>query len=578
MAVVATAGHVDHGKSTLVRALTGIEPDRWAEEKRRGMTLDLGFAWTTLPSGREIAFVDVPGHERFVPTMLAGAGPVPAVVLVVAADEGWKPQSAEHLAALDALGVRHGLLVVTRRDLADPTPATAQAVEALESTSLRGIPSVAVSATTGAGMAELREALDVLVAGLPEPLQDAPVRFWVDRAFTIRGAGTVVTGTLGAGTVRVGDEFEVAPSGRRVTVRGVQASGRDLEVAHPVTRVALNLRGVTPDDVARGQALVTPGAWTPGAELDVRLDRAVPRLPAEATLHIGAAAVPARLRPIGDDLVRLTLDRSLPWHVGDVALLRDPGAHEVLAGVIVLDPSPPLLRVRGAARRRTVELAPTSCADRHDELRRRGLVRTSALRALGVDTGTDDEIAPGWQASEDFVRSVQARIAELVRIADDVAGGVPAEELRERTGLPDAALLRALVAPPYEFADGRVRVAGSGPAPAVVAGVARVIDRKREFAAPEAAALVAAGLGPRELAAAVRAGLLEKVADGVYLAAGTTDGAGDVLRRLPQPFTAAEAKAAWRTTRRVAMPLLETLAARGVTVRTDDGRHRLRSL
>ena len=258
MAVVATAGHVDHGKSTLVRALTGIEPDRWEEERRRGMTLDLGFAWTTLPSGRDVAFVDVPGHERFVPTMLAGVGPVPAVVFVVAADEGWRQQSTEHLAALDAFGVRHGLLVVTRADLADPGVTIAAAAAAMAGTSLAGVPAVAVSAVTGEGLDDVRAGLDGLIGGLPEPLLDAPVRFWVDRAFTVRGAGTVVTGTLGAGTVRVGDEFEVAPSGRRVVVRGVQSSGRDLASAEPVSRVALNLRGVGPDDVGRGHALVTP--------------------------------------------------------------------------------------------------------------------------------------------------------------------------------------------------------------------------------------------------------------------------------------------------------------------------------
>ncbi|MHA3701215.1 selenocysteine-specific translation elongation factor, partial [Jatrophihabitans sp. YIM 134969] len=347
MAVVATAGHVDHGKSTLVRALTGIEPDRWAEERRRGMTLDLGFAWTTLPSGVELAFVDVPGHERFVPTMLAGVGPVPAVVLVVAADEGWKPQSAEHLEALDALGVSHGLLVVTRSDLADPAAATRQAAEALEGTSLAGIPALAVSAATGAGMDVLPRALDDLVGRLPRPLLDAPVRFWVDRAFSIRGAGTVVTGTLGAGTVRVGDEFEIAPGGGRVTVRGVQTAGRDLAEAVPVSRVALNLRGVSPGDVARGHALLTPGAWASSAVVDVRLDGPPPR---EATLHVGSAAVPARIRPLGEDLVRVTTTHPLPWHVGDRALLRDPGAHTVAGGLTVLDPSPPALRRRGAAR------------------------------------------------------------------------------------------------------------------------------------------------------------------------------------------------------------------------------------
>ena len=166
MYVVATAGHVDHGKSTLVRALTGMEPDRWAEERRRGMTIDLGYAWMTLPSGERLAFVDVPGHERFVPNMLAGLGPVPAVLFVVAADGGWMPQSAEHLAAVDALGVRHGLLVVTRADLADPGPATRQAVAEIGKTTLGAVEAVAVSAATGAGLPELREALARLAAVL----------------------------------------------------------------------------------------------------------------------------------------------------------------------------------------------------------------------------------------------------------------------------------------------------------------------------------------------------------------------------------------------------------------------------
>src|SRR4051794_33102087 len=221
MHVIATAGHVDHGKSTLVRALTGMEPDRWAEERRRGMTIDLGFAWTTLPAGATVAFVDVPGHERFVPNMLAGVGPVPAALIVVAADEGWKPQSAEHLAALHALGVRHGLLVVTRSDLAAPQAAGAAARAEIAATTLGEVECVAVSATTGAGLDDLRAALGRLVDRLPAADVAAPVRLWVDRSFTMRGAGTVVTGTLGAGTLATGDHLLPAGAGREVRVRGL---------------------------------------------------------------------------------------------------------------------------------------------------------------------------------------------------------------------------------------------------------------------------------------------------------------------------------------------------------------------
>ncbi len=229
MQVIATAGHVDHGKSALVRALTGTDPDRWAEERRRGLSIDLGFAWLTLPSGERLAFVDVPGHERFVPNMLAGIGPVPAVLFVVAADEGWMPQSAEHLAALDALGVRHGLLAVTRADLADPGPAAAEAARRIAATSLGPVECVAVSAVTGEGLPSLIAALDRLAAGLPAPDPAAPVRLWVDRAFTITGSGTVVTGTLPAGTVRVGDEMVLTPAMRPVRVRGIQSLGEPVD-------------------------------------------------------------------------------------------------------------------------------------------------------------------------------------------------------------------------------------------------------------------------------------------------------------------------------------------------------------
>src|SRR4051794_32628167 len=186
MHVVATAGHVDHGKSTLVRLLTGMEPDRWVEERRRGMTIDLGYAWTDLPSGERIAFVDVPGHERFITNMLAGIGPTPAVMLVVAADEGWRAQTEEHVAALAAFGVRHLLLVVTRSDLRDPTAACQEAIERLAAHRLSATVVVAVSGLTGQGRTELLVALDQLVAALPPPPVAPATRLWIDRVFTIK--------------------------------------------------------------------------------------------------------------------------------------------------------------------------------------------------------------------------------------------------------------------------------------------------------------------------------------------------------------------------------------------------------
>ena len=298
MHVVATAGHVDHGKSTLVRALTGMEPDRWAEEQRRGMTIDLGFAWTTLPSGQAVAFVDVPGHERFLTTMLAGVGPVPAVLFVVAADEGWQAQSDEHLRITHALGVRHAVVAVTKSDRADATVVAEDVVRRLATTTMRGAAVVAVSAVTGDGVDELQAALDAMVRAIPSPAADAPLRMWVDRAFTIRGAGTVVTGTLPAGTLSTDSDLELAPSGQRVTVRGLESMKHRVDVVTGAARVAVNLRGVDRDEVSRGMALVTPGRWQPAELVDVCHDDDVP-LPRDVVVHVGAAAVPARCRRLG---------------------------------------------------------------------------------------------------------------------------------------------------------------------------------------------------------------------------------------------------------------------------------------
>ena len=367
MDVIATAGHVDHGKSALVRALTGMEPDRWAEERRRGLTIDLGFAWTTLPSGRRLAVVDVPGHERFIGNMLAGVGSVPAALLVVAADDGWSAQTAEHVAALDALGVRHALLVVTKADVADPAPVLADVRERLGGTSMGEVPGLAVSALTGEGMPGLVAALEALLADLPAPDPGAPVRLWIDRAFTIRGAGTVVTGTLAAGTVADGDRLRLGD--REVAVRGVQTLGEPVPEATATARVALNLRGIAVEELSRGDALLTPGAFRSTALLDVTL-RGAPegRLPDEAMVHIGSATVAARLRPLDGAAVRLRLAGPLPLRVGDRLLVRDPGARRVF-GADVRDVDPPELRRRGAARSRADRARPAT--DRHRRCSRR---------------------------------------------------------------------------------------------------------------------------------------------------------------------------------------------------------------
>jgi selenocysteine-specific elongation factor len=635
--VIATAGHVDHGKSALVRALTGMEPDRWAEERRRGLTIDLGFAWTKLPGGERVAFVDVPGHERFVPNMLAGVGPVPAVLFVVAADGGWMPQSAEHLAAIDAVGIRYGLLAVTRSDLADPGPATRQALDRIARTSLGAVPAVAVSAVTGAGLPELRDALERLVAALPVPDPAAPVRLWVDRSFSIRGSGTVVTGTLPAGTVTAGQELLLTPSLRPARIRGLESMNKPVASAAGVARVAVNLRGIAAGLLARGMALVEAGRWTLTRLLDVRLLARDPEvapfpemtLPSEMTLHIGSARTQARIRllgPLGSSPVaRLTLRDPLPLHVGDRVLLRDPGsAAMMLLGATVLDVAPPALARRGTAAAAGRELAawpdPPSAADL---LRRHGFLRTGALAAMGV-AGGPEPVAGDWLADPDRWAGLRGRLAEMVAAharRDPLAIGMPPEAARAALGLPDRALVEALARGPassfpvgthppgppsgrddppepprgqVRLEDGYLRPAGSprardpgtgdGPPPPpplpprTAAAVKAVLDdlASAPFLAPDAERLRELGLDSRAIAAAARAGLLLRVAEQVVLAPGAQARAARILARLPQPFTTAEARQALGTTRRVAIPLLEYLDRAGITRRLPDDRRRVR--
>jgi selenocysteine-specific elongation factor len=631
MQVIATAGHVDHGKSTLLRALTGMDPDRWAEEKRRGMTIDLGFAWLKLPSGERIAFVDVPGHERFVPNMLAGVGPVPAVLFTVAADEGWMPQSAEHLAVVDALGITSGLLVITRSDLADPGPALAQARAQLSATSLGDVPAVAVSTVTGEGLAALVAALDALVQGLPVPDPGDPVRLWVDRAFSMTGSGTVVTGTLPAGTVHRGDELCVTPASRPVRVRDIQTLGESAPAATGVARVALNLRGVAKENLARGMAIVQPGRWTTTDTIDVRvcgaagaaaIGAAGPEpaeggatdlaavLPRTLTLHIGSARTVARVRPLAGDLIRLSLRDALPLHVGDRVLLRDPGAAREPAGgrdtaaggdggaagpgwpgilgAMVLDVMPPALTRRGAAAAAARELSAWPDQPGAAELlRRHGLLRASALLAMGVREHPEP-VTGEWLADPARWSALAAELGELLAAhaaREPLAAGLPVEAARAALGLPDRRLVTALARPPFRVSAGLVQLmpAAGAPAPGLPEAVTAAVRILRAdlatapFAAPDAERLRKLGLDVRAIAAAERAGLLLRISEHIVLAPGAADAAVCILAGIPQPFTAADARVALGTTRRTAIPLLEYLDRAGITERLPDDRRQLRA-
>ncbi|MFC7406569.1 SelB C-terminal domain-containing protein [Georgenia alba] len=586
MHVVATAGHVDHGKSTLVRALTGTDPDRLPEEHRRGLTIELGFCWTRTADGEEVAFVDVPGHERFLPTALAGMGPVPVVLLVVASDESWMPQTAEHVAALDALGVRHGVVAVTRSDLADPGPAGERAHAELRTTSLADAPVVAVSSRTGSGLVELRRALERVLADVPAPDPDAEVRLWVDRRFTVRGVGTVVTGTLPAGRLAPGDRLEVAGApGVVVRVRGLQSLGRDVPEARGVARVALNLVGDV-EAVARGSALVAPDAWPAPEVLDVRLrgvlGPAVP--PDRPVLHVGSTAVAVHHRPLGEDaggtrLARLSLDRRLPLRIGDRALLRDPG-DRALWGVHVLDPMPPPLGRRGAAARRAAQLREVDGPDAAGELRRREVADLGLLRRIGAPVGPGTVpgavVAGGVAVSGERAARAADAALRLVRehdAADPLEPGLPVPALADRLGLPEAAVPHVL-APPLRVDEGRVRLEATSALPEEVERAVASLGL-RDFSAPTADRLREAGLDERALAAAARAGRLLRPAPGIVLPPDAADRAVRVLAGLPQPFTTSEARTALATTRRVVLPLLDHLDRAGMTRRLPDDRREM---
>ena len=587
MYVVATAGHVDHGKSTLVRALTGIEPDRWDEEKRRGLTIDLGFAWTELPSGRHVAFVDVPGHERFLGNMLAGVGPAPVVCFVVAADEGWQAQSRDHRDAVAALGIEYGMIVVTKADRAPERVAdvVARARAELAHTGLADAPAVAVSAREGTGLDEFRDTLDTVLSRVPGPDPDARIRLWIDRAFTISGAGTVITGTLTAGTLHTGDRLTLrGRAGKQeVTVRSIQSQNDSVAWIGPTHRVAVNLRGTSKDAIHRGDVLVTPDAWPSAGVIEVRRERGAPfdELPAEIVVHAGTAGVGARLRPLDADHARLQLDHEMTLVPGDRLVLRSPGAQVAVGGARVLDVDPPTLDRRGAAAREAARLA--GLADHGDpvaETVKYGAVSTERLRLLGFaadETPSGDVVvADGWWIHVPRLTEWATQLRAAVEAAherDPLAPGLPRGAARTALGEPGGRLLDMLVArAQLTEQDGYITVPGRGGGLGAAEAAITALEKRLRadpFAAPEAYELQELRLGPRELAAAQRLGRVLRLPGDVVLLPTAPALAMRELARLPQPFTTSQARQAWRTTRRVAVPLLEHLDAKGWTRRED---------
>ncbi|MEZ4508085.1 MAG: selenocysteine-specific translation elongation factor, partial [Thermomicrobiales bacterium] len=346
--VVGTAGHVDHGKSSLVRALTGANPDRLAEEQLREMTIDLGFAELTTPGGNRIHLVDVPGHERFVRNMLAGAGGIDAAILVIAADDGPMPQTREHLAILDLLGISHGVVALSKADLVDSEwldLVVDSTRGLLDGTALANSEIVPVSSITGMGLDDLQSALDRMLSRFERPVAAQPARLPIDRVFTMSGFGTVVTGTLTGAPISVGDRVDLLPGGQAARIRGLQSFGRAVQRALPGSRVAVNLAGVDVTDLTRGDVLTLPGTMEPAMRMDVSVrlletcERSLEHND-EVIVFSGAAEVPARAAMLdGDRLeagrdgwVQLRLARPMVAHPGDRFILRRPSPPETIGG------------------------------------------------------------------------------------------------------------------------------------------------------------------------------------------------------------------------------------------------------
>ena len=549
MTVVATAGHVDHGKSALVRALTGTDPDRFAEEKARGLTLDLGFAFTTLPSGAEIAFVDVPGHARYLDNMLAGVGAVRTCLFVVDAREGWRTQSEEHLRVLDLLGVNHGVVALTKRDLVDADTLAAVADDVarrVDSSSLAASRTVPVDSLSGAGLDELRQALDDLVRTAPAAIDRARPRLWVDRSFSARGAGAVVTGTLTGGTLGVGDTVAVIPGDRAVRVRGLQRHGVAVDAAAAGTRVAVNLAGIEHRQIERGHALVFAGQWAPTREFDASLtvmaslDHDMSRRGA-FRLHVGSGMWPVTVRALrGTSLapgvtgaVRVHAPVTLPLVPGDRYVLRDSGRSETVGGGEVLDIAPVLpARLARPDRSVTRVVAERGWADVDEVERLTGervaptvgnwVVDPAVIAAAKVTGGFSEQRANAKRPPTHLAAALRGMVAPLV-VDEDVGGHPYLDALRSAPFAPP---------PPHDVdraALRRLREKGLA------------VERDGVWFATEAV----------ERAAGVVAGLVASASEGV---------------------TVTEVRTALGTTRKYAVPLLSHLDSIGVTRRRGDVR------
>jgi len=610
--VLGTAGHVDHGKSVLIEALTGIDPDRLREEKERGLTIDLGFAWLKLPSGREVGIVDVPGHEHFINNMLAGVGSIDVALLIVAGDEGVMPQTREHLAILDLLQVDKGIVVVTKKDLVDEELldlVELEVGEVLAGTTLAQAPVVAVSALTGDGLPQLVSTIDrVLDSAAPKKDVGRP-RLPVDRVFTMAGFGTVVTGTLIDGSLSQGQEVEIVPSGPRTRVRGLQSHKRKLDTASPGTRVAANLAGVSTDALQRGQVVTTPGWLAPSRAFDVRL-RLLPSAPrplphnATVTFHHQAAEVLGKMRLLETDKLepgqttwaQFLLDRPIAATKDDRFIIRSP--QETLGGGTIVSVRakrhrrhrPEVIERLAAREEGSAEQVVHTIVQEEQPVEMEKLLRLSSLPRAQIEEAVRSLVpqkqvvvlgdmgllfsAQGWQRLADAAVQAVRRYHQQFPLRQ----GPPKEELRGKLKIPTKHFAHALE---QLLRDGTLVEAGP---------LIHVPDYKPQATPQQQAALddflqrleanpYMPNLDPLPEADLVNLlieqGKVVKLSDDVVLLASAYQGmVGEVVAHMKSrgKTTVAEVRDLLHTSRKYALALMEHLDARRVTRRVGDER------
>jgi len=583
MPIVGTAGHVDHGKSTLVEALTGRDPDRWAEEKERGLTIDLGFAWTDI-DGIDVGFVDVPGHERFIKNMLAGVGAIDCALLVVAADSGWMPQTEEHAAVLDLLDTRIGVVALTRIDLVDEDTVELAALEIMdetEGTALEHWPVVPVSPITGEGMDALRSLLGKAVATDGRAL-DGPLKMWVDRSFTVSGAGVVVTGTIARGAVSTGDDVDMLPEGVHDKVRGLHHHDRSVDRVDSGSRTAVNLQSASLAQIGRGSLLCAPGSIDVSNRLvgGLRSTRSFDEIPGRGAfhLHIGTANSPATIRRLhGTDAYLINLDQELPVAMGDRFILRDAGRQAVVGGGRVLEPA-----AKSRLSKEQIALLTSSVdASANDKATALLSVRgTSGFTQLARASGGGSPVLGLRCGSTILSPTVAERTlrdaAEMVsayHALHPLRPGIPKAELSTQIGVARE-VVDAIVASTSKLSEsnGFIREIGfvSELPPAQLSTWSRVkASLEGSFDVPRMSAIE---LDEETLHALLRNGDLIQVGNDLVF---TSDQIAEIHRRigdLPDGFSVSRFRDEFGMTRRQAVPVLEWLDKSGWTKRSGDGR------